>query len=135
MAFGSDDWNALLRALRNVEDIDGAVAAAQRLHKESTHEDVPRLRELLQDSDAFREAAAWPLSELLGPPALRELFVAYQRGLNEGFDNDGFTTALIELVSADALTCAEVLRHLATDADPNMRENALWLLEFCKPQA
>ena len=127
-----NEWDALLAALRKPEESDRACAAAERLHKESTLQDVPRLMSLLQDSDAFvREAAAWPLSELAGVPLLRELLTAYQKGLDEGLDNDGFTAALIDLVQVNSSESALVLRSLAEDGDSALRENALWLLEFC----
>ena len=44
-------------------DVDTCVAAAARLHKEATSEDVPALLQLLATGDFFeREAAAWPLA-------------------------------------------------------------------------
>ena len=96
------DWAAHVRDLRNVDDVNVMVDAAQRLHRTATREDVPRLRSLLKDDSFFvREAAAWPLTELAGAAALPELFEAYQRGFDEGHDNDGFSAALIELVVAD----------------------------------
>jgi HEAT repeat protein len=126
------DWDELIRALHHESDIDQAVAAAQRLHKTATAEDLPRLMTLLYDDDFFvREAAAWPASELAGPSALQELLVAYQKGLDQGHDNDGFTAALIDLVETNRETSREVLRRLAEGGDEAMRENALWLLEFC----
>lgn len=126
------DWDALIRDLNNVEDIDRAVAACECLHRDSTVEDLPRLRELLGDKSFFvREAAAWPLSELAGAAALPELFGAYQRGFDEGHDNDGFSAALIELASADPDGVRQALDGLMQSDDSSMRENALWLLEFC----
>src|SRR5438128_1006454 len=95
------EWQDIVRALREI-DANVAAAAAERLHKQSATEDLHRLLELLDDDDFFlREAAAWPVSEIAGPSSLRELLEAYQRGLDEGHDNDGFTTALIELAAAD----------------------------------
>jgi hypothetical protein len=38
------------------------------------------------------------LEEIGGPKYLPQLFDAYQLGFEEGYDNDGFTTALVELV-------------------------------------
>ena len=58
------EWDALIVALRNVEESDQAGAAAEKLHKNATLDDTPRLMRLLQDPDAFvREAAAWRLSK------------------------------------------------------------------------
>ncbi len=88
--------------------------------------------DLLNDDNFFvREAAAWPLAELAGTSALRELLVAYQRGFDDGHDNDGFTTALIELVEGSPSASKDVLKRLAEDRDPAVRESATWLLEFC----
>ena len=66
----------------------------------STEEDVPQLVALLEDDSFYvREAAAWPLAELGRTEVLPQLLRAYQRGLDEGDDNDGFSAALIELAS------------------------------------
>ena len=132
MPTARDEWEALIAALRNVEQTVQACAAAEKLHKVATKEDVPKLLALLRDDDAFvREAAAWPLSELEGAPLLRDLLVAYQRGLDEGFDNDGFSAALIDLVEANRSESAAELRLLVLDSNAHIRENAGWLLEFC----
>jgi hypothetical protein len=126
------DWESLERDLRSIDDIDAAVAACERIHREATDEDLPRLHALLSDRSFFvREAAAWPLSELAGAAALPELFVAYQRGLDEGFDNDGFSAALIEMAASDPHGVRAMLTSLLTSPDATMRENASWLLEFC----
>ena len=88
--------------------------------------------ELLNDEDFFvREAAAWPVSELAGPESLDRLLMAYQRGLDEGHDNDGFTAALIDLVESHQESSREILQRLAKSGDKAKRENALWLLQFC----
>jgi HEAT repeat protein len=95
-----EEWDDLYRRLHNCDNLDVAVAAAQQLHKTATREDLPRLMELLNDEDFLvPEAAAWPVSELAGPSALEKLLVAYQRGLDQGHDNDGLTAALIDLWS------------------------------------
>ncbi|HTC88587.1 MAG TPA: hypothetical protein VK686_09840 [Bryobacteraceae bacterium] len=127
-----EDWRDLINALRDSDDGACLAAAAARLHKTATAEDLQRLLDLLKDDDFFvREAAAWPVSELAGPSALRELLLAYQRGIDEGHDNDGFATALIGVVEKDKSTSRQMLRALADDTNPTMRENSLWLLEFC----
>lgn len=94
----NEQWDQIVLALRSADDVDAMCAAAEWLHRSSTLDDAPRLSSLLNDDDAIvREAAAWPLSELAGVAHLRELLNAYQRGFDDGLDNDGFTTALIEL--------------------------------------
>ena len=132
MSISDLEWDALIVALRNVDESDQAAAAAQKLYQTATIDDMPRLMRLLQDPDAFvREAAAWPVSELGGELLLRDLLIAYQRGLEEGLDNDGFSAALIELVEDRPVASASKLRSLAQDPDSRIRENAFWLLEFC----
>jgi HEAT repeat protein len=127
------DWVALVRDLNNIDDVDVMVAAAERLHRTATPDDLPRLRALLLDHSFFvREAAAWPLSELAGATALAELFQAYQRGFDEGHDNDGFTAALIELAAVDPEGVRQALEALAKSGNEAMRQNAAWLMEFCE---
>ena len=126
------DWDETMRALHDKSDMDRAVAAAQKLHKTATKEDLPKLMKLLDDDNFFvQEAAAWPACELGGSRALQELLVAYQQGLDRGHDNDGFTAALIDLVETNPKESREVLSRLAESGDAPLRENALWLLEFC----
>lgn len=129
----SPDWEEVVVALDS-RDEDVAVAAAERLHAEATTEDVPRLLNLLEVGKDFfvREAAAWPLAELSGPAVLRELFVAYQRGFDEGHDNDGFTAALLEVPALHPLNTRPVLERLASNEAGPIRKYAQWLLEFCQ---
>ncbi len=92
--FSNEQWDQIVLALRSVDDIDAMSAVAEQLHLGATLDDVPRLCALLNDDDAIvREAAAWPLSELAGVAHFRNLLTAYQRGFDDGLDNDGFTTA------------------------------------------
>jgi HEAT repeat protein len=125
-------WDAVVAQLEALDN--RSVAAAARLHKEATLEDVPRLLALLESGDNFfvREAAAWPLAELVGPRVLRELFRAYQRGLDEGQDNDGFTTALLEVAGIYPREARVALADLAASADEPIRGHAKWLLDFCE---
>jgi hypothetical protein len=64
---------------------------------------------------------------------LPELLRAYQRGLDEGHDNDGFTAALTDLAASDPLGVSRALESLVASADTAMQENARWLLTFCSP--
>ena len=123
-------WNELVADL-NSDSIDECVKAASRLHKESDSSDVPRLLALLKDDGFFvREAAAWPLAELAGPTVLRELLVAYQRGFDEGHDNDGFSAALLEIPALHPAT-QPTLRTIIESSSEPMRGHAQWLLELC----
>src|SRR6185369_424403 len=79
LMFSSSDLSELVSAIRNCGDEERFVAACATMHSKATVDDVPQLRRLLEDDDALvREAAAWPISELVGPPALRDLLKAYQ---------------------------------------------------------
>jgi HEAT repeat protein len=129
------DWEAITHDLRSHLDPDRLATAAPRLHESATSEDIPRLRELLGDDDFFvREAAAWPLVELAGVDYLPELFRAYQRGLDDGHDNDGFSAALIDLAASDPVRVAKALEPLARSDNGAIRERAQWLLTFCAPE-
>jgi HEAT repeat protein len=128
MAISRAEWDALVTALRNVDQIDRACASAEKLYREATEENVPRLLTLLSDDEAFvREAAAWALSRLGQVRLFRDLLVAYQRGLNDGLDNDGFSAALIDLVEINRKESAAELSLLALDSIAHIRENAIWL--------
>ena len=97
-----EERHQLVRDLRHGKDETQFLAANRKIHKASTRDDLPWLMSLLHDpAFTVREAAAWPISELAGVSALPELLRAYQRGLDDGHDNDGLSTALIELVEAD----------------------------------
>jgi hypothetical protein len=69
--------------------------------------------------------------ELAGSSSLHDLLFAYQRGF--GYDNDGFTTALVELATLDPIGCRDVLLRLTESPTTTLRDNAAWLLDFCKP--
>jgi len=114
-------------------DINEMVQAAQALYQESVEEDIPWLLELMRNTSFFvRESAAWPLAKLAGPKYLRELFVAYQLGFDEGHDNDGFTTALIECAHLYPKETAQSLQILVESTDAVLHNHAKWLLEFCE---
>jgi len=126
-----DRWDRLVTGISG-DDIEMMVKACEQLYKESEASDVPRLLELLKHENfVVREAAAWPLVSLGGAKVLPELFIALQRGYNEGLDNDGFQTALIELVEQDRDESREKLSELKNSSERAFREYADWLLEFC----
>ncbi|KQU80944.1 hypothetical protein ASE08_11785 [Rhizobacter sp. Root16D2] len=93
---------------------------------------MPALLGLLETGDFFeREAAAWPLAEISGAGHLRELLSAYQKGFEEGHDNDGFTAALLEIPALFPFEARSELTKLANAANDPIRAHCLWLLEFC----
>jgi hypothetical protein len=129
-------WNHVISDLA-ARDVEKNVSAAKRLYDESTGADVPRLLAILQEGEDFfvREAAAWPLALLAAPDVLHELLVGYQRGFDEGHDNDGFTTALIEGTSLFPREMKAALTNIIASAEEPMRGYAQWLLEFCEEEA
>lgn len=123
-------WSEIEAGLQS-GDVPTSVMACERLRAASSIDDGPRLLELLKHPDFFiREAAAWPLAELLGPQVLEELLAAYQRGFDEGLDNDGFTAALLEIPALHAET-RTALTNLISRVDGSTKGHAVWLLEFC----
>ena len=128
------DNAAWIRAVQELgsEDVDTAVHAAEALHRECSIEDVERLLVLLDHPDPFfREAAAWPLSELAGPSYLGPLLEALQRGHEDGHDNDGLSTALIEMCAFYPEQVRQGLEEIIARSDGPLRRNAQWLLTFC----
>ncbi len=118
----------------DARDVEVNVRAATQIHKQSIKSDIPWLLEALKHESFFvRESAAWPLAELAGPSALPELFAAYQRGFDDGYDNDGFTAALIELAALHPLDTPPALQQLVAEGNEAVRGHAAWLLEFCEP--
>ena len=127
------DWHELDAALHDVNNVDRAVAAADRIQREAGREDIPHLLHLLKDTSFFvREAAAWPLSDLGVTEALPELLAALHQGEREGHDNDGLTAALVDLAEARPQEAATVLNGIAASGKAHLREHAVWLLEFCQ---
>lgn len=124
-------WNEIVSAL-DASEVSTCVEAASRLHAEAEIKDIPRLLALLENDSFFvREAAAWPLAKLVGPSVLPQLFSAYQRGFDEGHDNDGFTAALLEIPFLFPTETKLSLTNLIKVGDEKTKDYAQWLLEFC----
>ena len=127
------EWAEIVDALHDYAHDERAIAAARKLQQNARNEDVPRLLNLLRDESFFvREAAAWPLSDLGVISALHELLEARHRGFQEGHDNDGVSTALADMVEANPRSAEVVLKEVLASGEPELREHALWLLQFCK---
>jgi len=125
-------WDELVAALRQQDDVERAIAAAEKLQCNATLEDVLRLLTLLKDDSFFvREAAAWPLSDLGATEALPELLEALHRGFQENHDNDGLCAALTDLAEMNAPQAAVVLQRIVASGKLYPREHAAWLLQFC----
>ena len=128
-------WSEIVAGL-NGPGVEVCVASASRLHAEADVDDIPKLLELLNSDNFFvREAAAWPLAELAGPAVLTDLLAAYQRGFDEGHDNDGFSAALLEIPALFPDEARSCLKNIAATAGEPMRGHALWMLEFVEGEA
>jgi hypothetical protein len=128
------NWSAIVSGLID-PDIHVCVKAAERLQAETDMADVPNLLKLLESNDFFvREAAAWPLAELTCPKVLVQLLAAYQRGFDEGHDNDAFTAALLEIPALHSTEARLSLERVISSSEEPMRGHAAWLLEFCEPE-
>lgn len=127
-------WSEIVSGLAS-RDVDSCANAASRLHSEASAEDIPALLGLLDTGDFLvREAAAWPLVELAGLNHLPQLLLAYQRGFDEGHDNDGFSAALLEIPALFPAEARRVIEALARSSGEPLRGHAEWLLEFCQPE-
>jgi hypothetical protein len=131
------EWEEIVATLHDFDSFEGdvpvAIRAAEHLHRSARVEDVPRLLMLLEDENFFvREAAAWPLSELAGAKYLEELLRAYQRGFDDGHDNDGFSAALADMALMDPIGVKQALQSFLECADESMQGHATWLLQFCR---
>jgi hypothetical protein len=124
-------WHKLIKDIEG-DDIELMVEACECLQKEAEMSDVPRLVKLLErESFVVREAAAWPLADLGDVTVLPEMFKAYQRGFNDGHDNDGFSAALADMAELYPQKVRQTLLSLKNSNDPDFQEFANWLLEFC----
>ena len=121
-------WQQIVDDLRS-RDIHRAVRALKYLDKAATEANVPELYALLADRDFFfGEAVAVPLARLEGARALPQLLRAFQQGVDDGYDNDGLTATIMELVEREPNESEAVLRELMQSDDEHMRENATWAL-------
>ena len=115
-------------------NVDGVLEAFDRLMASVTKADLPQLVAAIQsprNNFWTRELFAEPICQLGGSDYLELLFEAAQLGSDEGHDNDGFNTHLIEIASAEPKKCRAKLEELLARADFKHGEAANWLLEFC----
>ena len=128
-----EEIDALVLELRS-DSPEKVAQAAKRIQDSSTPADVPMLIELLKDSDfVVREAAAWPLSDMGRVETLPDLFIALQRGFEEGWDNDGLLAAISDMACLYKSEVKTKLIEMSEGADENLNENIEWLLEYCEP--
>ena len=123
--------DGLLRDMRNLDNVDRAVAAAEEWGRHATAEDVPLLRKLMAEGDNFfRECLGTVLAELEGPPALPFLLGLLREGRALGRDNDALGFAVTELVSAHRRDVLPTLAAMSEADSPADRRDAAWLWGF-----
>jgi len=114
-------------------DIDGVLEAFYRLNDAASREDLPLLLEAIQSpKNNFwtRELLSEPIARLGGSTVLEPLFAAYHANVEEGHDNDGFSTFLIEIAETDTERCVEECNRLLAKPSFEHGELARWLLTF-----
>ncbi len=117
-------------------DVDGVLAAFNRLNEKATVKDLPTLLAAIQSPQNnfwTRELLSGPICQLGGSAYLDPLFDAAQLSLDEGHDNDGFDVPLMEIAVVEPDKCREKLNELLSRERYRHREAATWLLEFCEP--
>ena len=123
------EWEHVLADLRAQDDLDRIVQAAARLDDVANEVHLPDLYRLIQDDDWFiREAAAVPLARLAGVQALPLLFQALARGQQQGQDNDGLSTMVVEVLEAHREECAPLLLSMLDNPNPTLRAHGAWAL-------
>ncbi|HEX7863152.1 MAG TPA: hypothetical protein VF773_22680 [Verrucomicrobiae bacterium] len=116
-------------------DIDGVLAALERLMSAATQADLPELVAAIQsprNNFWTRELFAEPIAHLGGSDYLEVLFEAAQQGRDEGHDNDSLDTYLTEIAYSEPEKCRAKLNELLARPDYKHKETASWLLDFCK---
>jgi bilin biosynthesis protein len=123
------EWDRIIADLHDVEDIDRAVAACEALDKSADESWLPRLHQLLANGRDFfvREAAAVPIARLEGLRALPQLLHALQLGEEEGHDNDGLSSVVEGLVSANPEEAAPALLRMIRGPSERQRSDSAWL--------
>src|SRR5688572_6646457 len=116
-------------------DVDGVIAAFDRLMALATKADLPTLVAAIQsprNNFWTRELLSEPICHLGGAAYLEPLFEAAQLNLDEGHDNDGFHTHLTGVAQRERTECRAKLEELVAREGYPHRDAAKWLLEFCE---
>jgi len=116
-------------------DIDGVIAAFERLRSLSTKADLPILVAAIQsprNNFWTRELLSEPICHLGGSDYLESLFEAAQLNLDERHDNDGFHSHLLDIAHAEPKKCRSKLNELLAQKDYPHQDYAKWLLSFCE---
>ncbi len=123
-----------IKFLESGSDVDAQLAAFRQLNESATDGDVPALIASLESTRSFwvRELLAEPIIRLSGVKALPHLLKALRKNYEDGHDNDGFETFLVELAESDSANVKAELQRLARTATREEAADLNWLLEYCR---
>jgi hypothetical protein len=116
-------------------DVDGVIAAFERLKALATKADLLKLVAAIQsprNNFWTRELLSEPICRLGGSDYLEPLFEALQLGFDEGHDNDGFQAHVIDIAKTEPKKTRSKLKELMGQKKYAHKDLAKWLLEFCK---
>jgi hypothetical protein len=123
-----------IKFLESGNDVDAQLEVFKKLDAYVTEADVPVLLAAIESETSnfwVRELLAEPIIRLAGARALPQLMAALRKNFEEGHDNDGFQTFLMDLAESDPKGVREELQKLAATAGEAEKEDIEWLLEFC----
>ena len=118
-------------------DVDGVIVVFERLKALATKADLATLIAAIQsprNNFWTRELFSEPICRLGGSDYLEPLFEAAQLSFDEGHDNDGFQTHLIDIAKAEPMRTRLKLKDLVNRKEYAHKDLANWLLEFCKSE-
>lgn len=114
-------------------DIDGVLAALDRVNAAVTPEDLPLLLETLRlprNNFWTRELLAEPVAEAGGIAAFPDLLDAFALNTEEGHDNDSFRVILLGMVEEKPEVFRPELERMLAEPGFQHRKLAEWLLSF-----
>lgn len=124
----------IISFLKTGDDVEAQLTAFDELKQLAIPADLPCLiAEVKSETCGFwvRELLAEPICELGGASALPDLLLAYNLNLEEGHDNDSFTSALDDLAFIDPEGCKRAIDRILSTGDESIKKTARWMKEYC----
>ena len=136
MVAESRGWDWAKRQVQSCEgDVHLWVEAVQLLDRLATRERLGELEALLRhEAFCVREAAATPYAKLLGAASLPLLLEAWDRGLEDGHDNDGLSSDVTGVVSLYKAEAVPILAEMFRSKSPRDRAHAAWLWGYLESE-
>lgn len=125
----------IIEFLETGDDVDAQLEAFAELKELAAPADLPGLITEVRGSTCgfwVRELLAEPISELGGAQVLPDLLLAYNLNMDEGHDNDGFSSTLVDLAYTDPAGCKQELARLLASDDESIKRTARWMQEYCE---